>query len=173
VGGVRGILSLHLPHPTVQIPPTDSIHHCNLLTRMEGPSLDDIRNLNFPIFDVRSCEGCGYIKSHNDQDLSNVSFKSTHYTCICNLFADSVICCVDGYENLMLAIPIISIYTNLPVSYSFHMQNSYNADFNIRAARLNDYLVQQCAVVKVIAMNSIPYLSNHVSPIFADDYVCA
>jgi hypothetical protein len=50
------------------------------------------------------------------------------------------------------------------------MVNCYDADFNMRLARLNDNLVQQCAVIKIIAMNSVPYLSNRVSPVFVDDY---
>lgn len=146
-----------------------TVHQQN---KMTDPILidDDFENFAFPILDVNSCEACGYIKSHKQEDLSNVSFKSTHYTCICNLFTDSVICCVDGYENLLLAIPILAVYTSLPVSYYWHMVNCYDADFNMRLARLNDNLVQQCAVIKIIAMNSVPYLSNRVSPVFVDDY---
>lgn len=134
------------------------------------PIENNFEDFASPILDVRSCFACGYVKSHKHEDLSNVSFKSTHYTCICNLFSDSVVCCIDGYENLMLSIPILAIYTNLPVSFFWHMENCYDADFNMRLARLNDHLVQQCAVIKVIAMNSVPYLSSHVSPVFADDY---
>jgi hypothetical protein len=134
------------------------------------PIEDGFEDFALPVLDVKSCEACGYVKSHKYEDLLNISFKSTHYTCICNLFSDSVVCCVDGYENLMLSIPILSIYTNLPVSYYWHMGNGYEADFNMRLARLNDQLVQQCAVIKVIAMNNLHYLSSHVSPVFVDDY---
>lgn len=138
--------------------------------RMAEAVEDDFANFVYPILDASSCSACGYIKSHKPEDLSNVSFKSTHYTCMCNLFTDAVVCCIDGYENLMLSIPILAIYTNLPVSYYWHMANCYNADFNMRRARLNDNLVQQCAVIKIIAMNNVPYLSSHVSPVFVDDY---
>jgi hypothetical protein len=134
---------------------------------------DDFENFAIPILDAKSCEACGYVKSHKHEDLSNVSFKSSHYTCICRLFSGSVMCCVDGYENLMLSIPILSIYTNLPVSHYWHMVNGHVSDFNMRLARLNDQLVQQCAVIKVIAMNNLHYLSSHVSPVYVDDYTAS
>ena len=72
-----------------------------------------------------------------------------------------------------MAIPILAIYTNLPTSYYWHLENAVYSELNIRLAGLNDDLVQQCSQVKIYAMNSVPYLSNRVSPVFVDDYTCA
>ena len=124
------------------------------------------------LFDAvaRPCICCGYVKSH-PHGIMHESFNSTHFTCVCNLFSDSVICCTFGYRNLLQAIPIIAIYTNLPTSYFWHLENAYDADMNIRSAELNDNLVQTCAQIKINAMNSVSYLSNRVSPAFVDDYI--
>jgi hypothetical protein len=101
--------------------------------------LSDLRNLDFELFSARPCGGCGYVKSHQ-RGVAHQSFNSSHYTCLCGIFSDSVICCTNGYENLMPAIPIIAIYTNLPTSYYWHLENAFDAELNIRLARLNDNL---------------------------------
>ena len=124
------------------------------------------------LFTARPCASCGYVKSHR-QGVPFQEFNESHYTCLCGIFSDSVICCIRGYENLLMAIPILAIYTNLPTSYYWHLENAVYSELNIRLARLNDDLVQQCSQVKIYAMNSVPYLSNRVSPVFVDDYTCA
>ena len=68
------------------------------------------------------CKKCGYSKYHiNSQELEqvdveefkNVEFSKHHYTCLCDLFTLSVVCCYKGYQNMLSALPFIS-------GYSFH-----------------------------------------------------
>ena len=140
----------------------------NTMRDLEIAIANDIANdapSDLELFTARPCASCGYVKSHR-QGVPFQEFNESHYTCLCGIFSDSVICCIRGYENLLMAIPILAIYTNLPTSYYWHLENAVYSELNIRLARLNDDLVQQCSQVKIYAMNSVPYLSNRVSPVF-------
>lgn len=67
------------------------------------------------------CTKCGYSKYHiNSEEINhflefqNVEFSKYHFTCICDLFDSSIICCIEGYQNLLFALPFIAVYSPVP-----------------------------------------------------------
>ena len=70
------------------------------------------------------CKKCGYSKYHIDlkeieeidvEEFKNVEFSKHHYTCLCNLFESSIVCCSKGYKNMLLALPFISSCSSCPL----------------------------------------------------------
>ena len=67
------------------------------------------------------CKKCGYSKYHIDpeeintvEEFENVEFSKHHFTCICNLFKSTIICCTEGYKNMLFALPFIAVHAPLP-----------------------------------------------------------
>lgn len=73
-------------------------------------------NLNVDIaMSFRLCINCGYTKLHS-QAYENDGFREQHFTCLCNLFESSLVCCSKGYSNLLNAIPSLAMFSPLPQS---------------------------------------------------------
>ena len=110
---------------------------------------------------ISRCGKCGYTYTHtkNVQTLHHFpTFVESHFTCICMLFENSVVCCLRGYSNLLTNVPVLAFYTGLPIrSYdewnrwtSLGVQHHQNSDF-----------VQSCALVKKSVCNS--YMDSSMS----------
>ena len=67
------------------------------------------------------CKKCGYSKYHIDlqdinqiEEFKNVNYSEHHFTCLCDLFESSIICCSKGYQNLLFTLPFIAINSPIP-----------------------------------------------------------
>lgn len=78
------------------------------------------------------CLQCGYTKDHcNIEEINHirqdVEFINYHFTCLCDLFKSSVICCNKGYQNMLSSLPFIAIYSPLPTHTTEHVFiNNFN-----------------------------------------------
>jgi hypothetical protein len=63
------------------------------------------------------CCCCGYTKVHPEVDKDDEAARN-HYTCLCILLESSVICCLNGYDNLVSNIPSLALFAPVPQSCS-------------------------------------------------------
>ena len=78
-------------------------------------SSEKLRCENYQILPSSSkdfCNECTYWKNHGN------STPAQHKSCICELFANQSICCLEGYANLMNQIPYMIIYAPTPNKYN-------------------------------------------------------
>ena len=58
------------------------------------------------------CSKCGYWRLHE-------YIQGDHRSCLCSLFIDRSICCIDGYKNLMFNVPGLVFWSPLPIKFIF------------------------------------------------------
>ena len=120
----------------------------------------NINNEHLADIEVGTCDRCYYIKDHFTQpDSTRDYLPASHFTCICSLFESSCICCVDGYYNLLLSIPILSIFTPLPALTGNEAKLLSGPGLAIRSMMEHDNFVKVCTQIKLDAMNKSQYLN--------------
>ena len=78
------------------------------------------------------CNECAFWKIHP------AGYPNQHKSCICELFGNQSICCLEGYSNLMWNIPYMIIYAPTPNKYIYHTLNPYTIPIQIRSDQIID-----------------------------------
>lgn len=73
------------------------------------------------------CIECSFTQLHYQSTLE----IKQHKTCLCKLIQDCCICCLSGYETLLIDIPVISIYLPQPVFFYHEISNAKTLETNI------------------------------------------
>ncbi len=109
-----------------------------------------ISNQDIPSVNSTSeiCTDCFFWKSHN------LNYPSQHKSCICELFGNQAICCLEGYSNLIWKIPYMILYAPSPNKYIYHTLNPYILPIQLKSNQVID-IVHFCNNLK---LNIIPTL---------------
>jgi hypothetical protein len=94
------------------------------------------------IIDFSICKKCKNWKKHCNL------IQNKHKTCICDLLADTVICCLKGYVNLIKDIPYLVLYSPSPTKF-----NNTKSDF----ASADEFI----KINKVVHELKSEYFNNH------------
>lgn len=73
------------------------------------------------------CTACSFTQVHYQTAME----IKQHKTCLCKLIQDSCICCLSGYETLLIDIPVVSIYLPQPVFFHHEISNAISTKSNI------------------------------------------
>ena len=94
------------------------------------------------------CDKCSFWKIHPG------GYPNQHKSCICELFGNQSVCCLEGYSNLMWQIPHMILYAPTPNKFIYHTQEPYTLPIQINKTHIIE-IVNLAANLK---LNIIPTL---------------
>lgn len=131
---------------------------------MNSAIVDNYQENTEIAWDIISCNNCGYIKYHDTNNESDFLCNG-HFTCICNLFEAAVVCCYEGYSNMLSYIPSVAAHTPLPQCTAADQLDGFE-DGVIRLSRRKfDDLTTRCIHDKILALSKYPYIKRKYLPI--------
>ena len=78
------------------------------------------------------CNECFYWRRHSN------GYPNQHKTCLCELFVNQSICCLEGYSNLMEQIPYLILYAPTPNKYNYQSIDHYTLPIQLDSKRIID-----------------------------------
>lgn len=115
----------------------------------------------------RLCENCGFTKIHS-KEYNNAEFRTQHFTCLCNLLESSLVCCSQGYSNLLTGIPALAISSPLPQSTSrLEIDIIAGEEIGISSDEIQ-YLKQECLKIRILtlALYYHKYINQKLIPLY-------
>ena len=95
------------------------------------------------------CNNCTYWKIHPG------GYPNQHKSCICELFGNQSICCLEGYSNLMWHVPYMILYAPTPNKYIYHTVDPYTFPIQIK----KNHILEIVNLASNLKSNIIPTLS--------------
>ena len=140
----------HFPLITETDPPSD-INLSGTKNWKDGATNHKYKTI--PISSKKLCEefcnDCNFWKNHPNSPPNH------HKSCICELFANQSICCLEGYSNLMSQVPYMILYAPTPNQYIFQTNNPY-----IYPIQINSEEVIQISNSLTVPKNRSPIMTQ-------------
>lgn len=107
------------------------------------------------------CTACSFTQLHYQTTLE----IKQHKTCLCKLIQDLCICCLTGYETLLMEIPVVSIFLPQPVFFHHEICNAKTMKSNIISRSHDDNISFLTAVesIRNKAFSRFTYPKNDFS----------
>lgn len=119
------------------------------------------------------CNRCDKIAGHPNmiQDLTSDLFNKCHQTCLCKLVSERVICCMEGYKNLLRDMPYIALHTPVPLmNFDNWLFGERNGVIVLEHEPFNLFY-NECLTHKITAMNADSlYLNNCLPILFVNNF---
>ena len=101
------------------------------------------------------CFDCTYWKNHSNP-------PAHHKSCICDLFANQSICCLEGYSNLINQVPYMIIYAPTPNKYSVNSYEPYTLPIQLNSTQVIEIIdFSNNLKQNILPKLNFPYRNQH------------